>query len=95
MKLYSVLNQKIIPTKGIELKNEYIVKFKFETLYVQFKNDPVGRRIVVLSESDVPEVLNVHVNESKKKYTFFRSIFFSRSEKLTVEKENVIFFTTL
>ena len=33
-------------TKGIELKNEYIIKFKLETLYVQLKNDCVGRRIV-------------------------------------------------
>ena len=38
----------------------------------------------------VPEVLNVHVNESKKKSTLFRKIFFPNSEKLTFEKENVI-----
>ena len=25
---------------------------------------------------NVPEVVKVHVNESKKKYTFFRKIFF-------------------
>ena len=47
MELYSVLVQKIIRTKEIELENEYIVKFEFETLYVQFRNDPVGRRQVV------------------------------------------------
>ena len=41
--------------------------------------------------TNVPEVLNVHVNESKKKSTFFRNIFFSRSEKFTFETENVIF----
>ena len=35
---------------------------------------------------NVPEVLNVHVNESEKKIYFFSS-----SEKLTFEKENVIF----
>ena len=38
---------------------------------------------------DVPEVLNGHVNE--KKFTFFKRIFFSSSEKLIFEKENVIF----
>ena len=41
----------------------------------------------------VPEVLNVHMNENKKKSTFFRRIFFL-SEKLTFEEENVIFFNT-
>ena len=46
VELYSVLIQKIIRTKGIELKNEYIVKFESETLYVQVRNDPVGRRKV-------------------------------------------------
>ena len=35
---------------------------------------------------NVPEVLNVHVNENKKKSTFFRKIFFSSREKLTFEK---------
>ena len=39
---------------------------------------------------NVPEVLNVHVNESKKKSTFFRKIFFPSSEKLIFEKENGI-----
>ena len=34
----------------------------------------------------MPEVLNVHVNERKIKSTFFRKIFFPRSEKLTFEK---------
>ena len=43
------------------------------------------------SWNNVPEVLNVHVNETKKKYTFFRKIFSPSSEKLTFEKENVIF----
>ena len=43
---------------------------------------------------DVPEVLNVYMNESKKKIYFFRRIFFSSSEKLTFEKENVIFLNT-
>ena len=42
----------------------------------------------------MPEVLNVQVNESKKKSTFFRKIFFSSSEKLLFEQENVIFFNT-
>ena len=32
MELYTFLTQKIIRTKGIEVKNEYIVKFEFETL---------------------------------------------------------------
>ena len=41
---------------------------------------------------NVPEVLNVHVIERKKKSTFFRKIFFSTSEKLPFEKENVIFY---
>ena len=59
MDLYSILIQKIIRSKGIELKNEYIVKFEFKTLYAYFRNDPVGRRKVFLSkinevtESDV------------------------------------------
>ena len=35
----------------------------------------------------VPEVLNVHVNESKKKSIFFRKIFFPSSEKLTLGKK--------
>ena len=40
----------------------------------------------------MPEVLNVHVNENKKKSTFLRRMFLSSSEKLTFEKENEIFF---
>ena len=47
----------------------------------------------VLLEFHVPEVLNVHTNESEKKIYFF-GFFFSSSEKLTFEKENVIFFNT-
>ena len=43
---------------------------------------------------NVPEVLNVHMNESEKKSIFCRRIFFSSSEKLIFEKENVIFFNT-
>ena len=40
----------------------------------------------------MPEVLNIHVNESKKKSISFRKIFFFlSSEKLIFEKENVIF----
>ena len=46
------------------------------------------------SLENVPEVLNDHMNESEKKIFFFRRIFFSSSEKLTFEKENVIFFNT-
>ena len=49
------------------------------------------------NEFDVPEVLNVHVNENKKKSTFSRRIFFQAifaSKKLTFEKENVILFNT-
>ena len=34
------------------------------------------------------------MNEREKKIYFFRRIFFSSSEKLTFEKENVIFFNT-
>ena len=45
-------------------------------------------------KSDKPEVLNVHMNESEKKFYFFRRIFFSSGEKSTFEKENVIFFNT-
>ena len=43
----------------------------------------------------MPEVLNVHVNESKKKNNLliFERLF-SSSEKLTFQKENVIFFNT-
>ena len=37
--------------------------------------------------NNVPDVLNVHVNENNKKIYFI----FSSSEKLTFEKENVIF----
>ena len=35
----------------------------------------------------VPEVLNVHINESEKKIYFFSKDFFSNSEKLTFEKK--------
>ena len=49
-----------------------------------------GRKL----QFDVPEVLNVHMNESEKKIYFFRRIFFSSNEKLTFENENVIFFNT-
>ena len=48
----------------------------------------------VITNYYVPEVLNVHMNKSKKKICFFRRIFFSSSEKLTFEEENVIFFNT-
>ena len=41
--------------------------------------------------SNVPEVLNVHVNESEKKYNFIGRLFFASSEKLTFENENAIF----
>ena len=47
-----------------------------------------------IKKNHVPEVLNVHVNENKKKSTFSRRIFFSCSKKLTFEKENVILFNT-
>ena len=48
--------------------------------------------LVASGRSDVPEVLNVHVNESKKKiYFFYKDFFLPSSEKLTFEKENVIF----
>ena len=43
---FSVLIHKIIRTTGIKLKNGYIVKFEFQTSYVQFRNDPVSWRIV-------------------------------------------------
>ena len=39
-------------------------------------------------------VLNVHVNENKKNLLFSEGFFLSSSEKLTFEKENVIFFNT-
>ena len=41
----------------------------------------------------MPEVLNVHVNESKKNILFLETFFLS-NEKLTFEKENMIFFNT-
>ena len=50
---------------------------------------PVGNQI-----TNVPEILNVHVNENRKKITFSRRIFFSSSKKITFEKENVILFNT-
>ena len=34
------------------MKYEYIVKFEFKTLFVQFRNTPVCSRKVCLSESD-------------------------------------------
>ena len=40
---------------------------------------------------NVSEVLNVHVNESKKNLLFLERFFSPSSEKLTFEKENVIF----
>ena len=43
----------------------------------------------LLKFKNVPEVLNVHVNENNKKIYFFsKDFFFSSSEKLTFEKEN-------
>ena len=45
-------SKKIIRTKGIELKDEYIVQFELKILYAQFGNDPVDKRKVFLSESD-------------------------------------------
>ena len=42
----------------------------------------------------MPEVLTVHENETNKKIYIFKRIFSSSSEKLTFEKENVIFFNT-
>ena len=59
-----------------------VVFFSFEMHLYIFQNS---------CEFYVPEVLNVHVNESRKKSTFFRKIFFPNSEKLTFEKENMIF----
>ena len=35
----------------------------------------------------VPEVLNVHVNESKKKSTFFRKIFFQAVKNQLLRKK--------
>ena len=48
----------------------------------------------VWRNKNVPEVLNVHMNESKKNLLYLQEFFFSSSEKLTFEKENVIFFNT-
>ena len=56
-------SEKIICTKGIELKNEYIIKFEFKTLYAQFKNDPTGRRKVFLSEGDEVTKSDVCIQE--------------------------------
>ena len=42
----------------------------------------------------MPEVLNVHVNENKKKSTFFKRFFFTSNEKLTFERANEIFLNT-
>ena len=53
-------------TKGIELKNEYIVKFEFKILYGQFRNDPVGRRKVFLSESDEVMKSDVCIQEIRQ-----------------------------
>ena len=52
MDLYSVLIHEIIRTTGMKLKNADIVKLEFKTLYVQFRNNPVGWRKVPVSESD-------------------------------------------
>ena len=67
MKLYSVLAQKIIRTEGIEVKNEYIAKCEFETLYVQLINDSVDRRKVVLSESDEVTKSDVCIQEIRRR----------------------------
>ena len=34
--------------------------------------------LLIYDSPNVPELLNVHVNESKKKSTFFRKFFFSK-----------------
>ena len=43
----------------------------------------------------VPDVLNVHINENLKKFIPSRRNFYSSHEKLTFEKENLIFLNTL
>ena len=47
---------------------------------------------VITYHQDVPEVLNVHVNGSKKKSNFL-GLSLSSSEKLIFEEENVLFNT--
>ena len=46
---------------------------------------------IFVKNTYVPEDLNIHVNENNKKIYVFRRIFFSSSEKLTFEKQNVFF----
>ena len=49
------------------MKNEYIVKFEFENFYVQFRNNPVGRRKVFSSESDEVEKSDVCIQEIQQR----------------------------
>ena len=46
----------------------------------------------IWTKNNVPEVLNVHLNENNKKNLLFLEGFFSSSKKLTFEKENLIIF---
>ena len=57
----------MICTKEIRLKIEYIVKFKFETLYVQFINDSVVRRKDFFSESDEVTKSDVCIQEIQQR----------------------------
>ena len=65
--LYSVhIHKRLRPTE-IKLKNAYIVKFEFETLYVEFRNNPVGWRNVLLSENDEVTKLDVCIQEIRQR----------------------------
>ena len=66
--LYSVFIHKIIRTTGIILKNGYIVKFGFVTLYVQFRNDSVSWRKVLLSESVEVTKSDVCIQEIRQRW---------------------------
>ena len=63
VELYSVLVQKSIRTKGIVVKNEYMVKFELKTSYAQFRNDRDGRWKVFVSESDKVTKSDVCIQE--------------------------------
>ena len=67
MDLYLVFIYKIIRNTQIKLKNVYIVKFEFETLYVQLRNDPVGWRKVLLNKSNEVTKSDVCIQEIRQR----------------------------
>ena len=103
MKIYRLLHdsawiftvfssKKIIRSKVINLKNKSIVKLKFKTFYAQFRNNPVGRRNIFLSESDEVTKSDVCFQEIRQRWSYNSSLataahISNKSERETRVKE--------